>query len=109
MTTEPISVAPVVAPFTSYAPTPSQVRLWFLQRLGQDSLAAHVAVAFLLRGPLDVAALERVVTFVAECNPALRTLFLDRDGGPRAELCSAAPPLRIDALPTDTEEVCTAW
>jgi len=109
MTTEPISLGSAAPPPATYAPTPSQARLWFLQRLGQDSPAAHVAAAFVLRGTLDVGALKRAVAHVAERHPALRTCFPERDGGPRAEVRSAPPALRTDALPAATEEARAAW
>ena len=43
----------------------------------------HLPIALRLRGPLDVAALERALHALVVRHEALRTRFVDSDGMPR--------------------------
>ncbi|MFD1935085.1 amino acid adenylation domain-containing protein [Nonomuraea mangrovi] len=74
--------------------TAAQRRLWFLERLFPGNVAYNIALAERLRGPLDVAALERALTAVAERHEVLRWRVPDDGGVPRVEV-SALEPARI--------------
>src|SRR5881394_437858 len=51
----------------------AQQRLWFIDQLEPGSPAYHVATSLRLRGPLDVAALERAIAQIVERHEVLRT------------------------------------
>ena len=80
----PIEEAPEWLPL-SFA----QQRLWFLDRLHPNSPAYNIPVAFRLRGPLDVAALERSLGALIARHEILRTVYSERDGEPRQQIKSA--------------------
>jgi amino acid adenylation domain-containing protein len=60
----------------------SQQRLWFFEQLEPGRDVYSITSVLLLRGPLDVAALEHSVTTVVARHEALRTTFASRDGEP---------------------------
>ncbi|HYK42527.1 MAG TPA: condensation domain-containing protein, partial [Thermoanaerobaculia bacterium] len=60
----------------------AQQRLWFLDRLEEGSSSYNVASAVLLKGPLNIDALERAVTSVVHRHATLRTRFPEVDGTP---------------------------
>ncbi|MET0679508.1 MAG: amino acid adenylation domain-containing protein, partial [Burkholderiales bacterium] len=60
----------------------AQQRLWFIDRLGGTSTEYNMPAAWLLRGELDRAALERAVNAVVERHESLRTRFVEMDGEP---------------------------
>ena len=65
------------------APLPlsyTQQRIWFLQQLFPDNRAYNMAESWRLRGPLDVAALERALNEVARRHASLRTTFVVENG-----------------------------
>jgi amino acid adenylation domain-containing protein len=74
----------------------AQQRLWFLQQLAPQSTAYHILDAWLLRGRVDVAALERALEQLVRRHEALRTTFEPGgDGVPRQRIHAPAPvPLR---------------
>ncbi|MCA2211554.1 non-ribosomal peptide synthetase [Jidongwangia harbinensis] len=59
-----------------------QNRLWFLHQTEPDSAAYHLVSPLRLRGPLDVAALERAVAVVVERHEVLRSAVSVCAGGP---------------------------
>ncbi|MEW6074536.1 MAG: amino acid adenylation domain-containing protein [Planctomycetota bacterium] len=61
----------------------NQKGLWFVQRLTPDSPFYNVPVTIRLRGPLDVAALERSLREIVRRHEALRTTFRIDGGEPR--------------------------
>lgn len=67
-----------------------QASAWSVQRYEPD-LRPYVGLPFTLRGPLDVAALERAVTALAARHEALRTSFPLQDHRPRARVHAPAP------------------
>ncbi|MEW5929830.1 MAG: amino acid adenylation domain-containing protein, partial [Gemmatimonadota bacterium] len=76
------------------APAPlsfAQQRLWFLHRLDPGSAAYNLPYPLRLRGPLDVRALERSLTALAERHETLRTVFPERAGEPAQAILPAAP------------------
>ncbi len=60
----------------------AQQRLWFLEQLGAAGRAYHVPVGLRLRGSLDHDALERALDRIVGRHEALRTVFVQEDGGP---------------------------
>ncbi|GAA2069380.1 hypothetical protein GCM10009801_18910 [Streptomyces albiaxialis] len=88
----------------------AQRRMWFLQRMDEDTLAYNMPGVLRLRGPLDVGALERAFADVVERHESLRTIYPDHDGEPGRRLLpvrEAAPRIetaQVDALP-DTDDL----
>ena len=77
----------------------SQHRLWLFDRLQPGSPAYNLGGAHLLRGPLDVFALERAIGGVMERHESLRTVFALADGEPVQVVLPAAPfQLPVDDL-----------
>ncbi len=69
-----------------------QQRLWFLDRLQPGSPAYNLPAALRLRGDLDVPALARALSRVAERHAVLRTVYEDREEGePVQRILPAAP------------------
>jgi amino acid adenylation domain-containing protein/non-ribosomal peptide synthase protein (TIGR01720 family) len=64
----------------SYPATPGQQRLWRLDRMGIAATAYNLAEAYLLEGPLDVAALEQTFMRLIARHEALRTTFREENG-----------------------------
>ncbi|MBL8986310.1 MAG: amino acid adenylation domain-containing protein [Gemmatimonadetes bacterium] len=60
----------------------AQRRLWFVHRLEPASSAYNVPLALRLRGPLDIAALERALATIQARHESLRTTFREIDGEP---------------------------
>lgn len=56
----------------------AQERQWFLWQMDPHSSAYHIPSALRLKGPLDVAALERSFNALVERHESLRTTFIDR-------------------------------
>jgi thioesterase domain-containing protein len=59
-----------------------QERLWLMARLVSDSPLYNIAVAYRLRGPLDLGALERGIRCIAERHEMLRATFPAEDDRP---------------------------
>lgn len=64
--------------------TPAERRMWFLEQLEPGRNTYHEAKAIDLRGPLDADALSGALQRVVDRHPALRTVFREVDGEPRA-------------------------
>ncbi|RYP45619.1 hypothetical protein DL768_008056 [Monosporascus sp. mg162] len=60
----------------------SQSRFWFLQSFLEDKTTSNVTCLLLLRGPLNIAGLDRAVRVVGERHEGLRTSFEDLNGKP---------------------------
>ncbi len=80
-----------------------QKALWFLDRLEPGSAAYNVSRAVRIRSELDRAALARAFTALVERHPALRTVFMERQGAPAAKLLplSAISLQQLDATGWD--------
>jgi len=76
--------------------SPGQRALWFLQRLAPQNPAYNIARAIRVRGPVDVAAVQRAWTKVAERHKMLRT---------RIQLDNGHPVQVVD----DRAEVSLEW
>ena len=72
----------------------AEQRLWFLHRLQPDSTAYHIPAAWLLRGSLDIDALERAFQGIQARHEILRTTFDVLDDEP-VQLISHAVDHRL--------------
>nr|WP_234320317.1 non-ribosomal peptide synthetase [Streptomyces sp. SBT349] len=89
-------VAPTAPEAEAPAPEPAravgrplsaaQRRIWFLERLHPGTRMYHEPKAIRLEGPLNLPALRWALERVAARQPALRTVFRDRDGVPYQEV-----------------------
>ncbi|RCJ21837.1 hypothetical protein A6770_04165 [Nostoc minutum NIES-26] len=59
-----------------------QRSLWFMHQLAPASPAYNIASAVLLKGDVDIAALQRAFQKLVDRHPALRTTFTVRQGEP---------------------------
>jgi amino acid adenylation domain-containing protein len=59
-----------------------QERLWFIEQLSPGNCGYSIPATFQLRGPLDVAALEKAFIELLRRHEALRTTFGTTDGEP---------------------------
>jgi mycobactin peptide synthetase MbtE len=93
-------------PTTGNPPTlsPSQRRLWFLDKLAPDSAAYNVAFAERLRGPLDVPALRAALTAVATRHEVLRWRVPDSGGVPMP-VCDPPAEVPLPVLETTEDEL----
>jgi amino acid adenylation domain-containing protein len=75
----------------------SQERIWFVDRLQQDS-SYNIPVAFALRGELNVSAVELAIERIVARHEALRTRIVMTGGRPVQQILEATPlPLgRLD-------------
>ena len=76
---------------TVYPLAPMQPRLWFLERLNPGTAAYAVPAALRIRGPLDRALLDAVITELVKRHEPLRTTFSERDGVPVQVVARPAP------------------
>ncbi len=70
----------------------SQQRQWFMDRLAPDSPTYNIPSGFLLRGPLDAAALAAGLGEIVRRHEVLRTRIAVAHGQPVQEIC---PPARL--------------
>jgi amino acid adenylation domain-containing protein len=83
----------------------AQERLWFLDQLEPGSAAYNIPDATRLRGPLQVALLERALSEIVRRHEALRTVFRQRGGEPvQVVLPPHATPFPVVDLGGLTEE-----
>ena len=73
----------------------AQRRMWFLQQLDPQSPAYNLPAVFRLKGPLDVAVLERTLTEIVRRHEVLRTHFAF-DGDELVQVVGPAEPARIE-------------
>ncbi|MEU8382139.1 amino acid adenylation domain-containing protein [Streptosporangium sp. NPDC048865] len=69
----------------------AQERLWFLDRLTPGDGTYNMVVCERLAGPLDAGALERALGEVVARHEALRTVFPEVEGSPRAKVLDPGP------------------
>ncbi|HWK11078.1 MAG TPA: SDR family NAD(P)-dependent oxidoreductase, partial [Vicinamibacterales bacterium] len=75
----------------------AQQRLWFLDRLEPGSTAYNIPIAFWIRGPLDVGALESSLATIVSRHETLRTRFPEIDGLP-ALIVDANASVRLERI-----------
>ncbi|HKQ74112.1 MAG TPA: MupA/Atu3671 family FMN-dependent luciferase-like monooxygenase [Blastocatellia bacterium] len=80
--TPPAPCVREIAPsFSSEYPlSPGQQALWFLQELSPESVAYNIAGAARIREEIDVFALRLAFQRLVDRHPALRTVFIKRQG-----------------------------
>ena len=76
------------------AASPTQQRLWLVNRVDGDSAAYVIPFKLRLTGPLDLASFRTALDGIVERHEALRTVLRDSDQGP-VQVVLAAHPLDI--------------
>jgi len=66
-----------------YAVSPSQKRLWILDRMEEGSVAYSLPSLFVVDGDLDIPAFRQAFIALIRRHESLRTTFLDTDAEPR--------------------------
>jgi amino acid adenylation domain-containing protein len=86
----------------------AQQRLWFFDQLEPGHSAYNIPAAVRLKGPLNLAALERSLNEIVERHESLRTTFGETDGRPTQVIAPTLtiklPVVDLRALPTDERE-----
>lgn len=72
---------PVAIPQPDYPLSSSQRRFWVLSQLNDASRAYHMQGVYLVKGPLDMAAMNDALTAVIARHEILRTVFIQREDG----------------------------
>jgi hypothetical protein len=73
-----------------------QLGMWFLTRMAPDAVSYNTALAVQASPVLDEGALARALEKLAQRHPALRTVFLARDGAPLQRVCdNPRVPVRV--------------
>ena len=89
--TRPEQAAIPKAPAAGAAPlTAAQQGLWFMGRLQGQAAHYNIAQATRVRGPLDVAALQRSLQSLCERHDSLHSRVIERAGAPLQEQCADA-------------------
>jgi amino acid adenylation domain-containing protein len=84
----------------------AQERLWFFDQLEPDSGAYNIPRMLRLRGPLDVAALQKSVDTIVLRHEVLRTSFINDNGKPALSIAeNAAVEIQLIDLSGRDEEV----
>ncbi len=86
---------PIVARDGPLPVTSAQLRLWFLDQLSPGSVAYILPMAVRLRGRLDLAIVEKALSEVVRRHEALRTVFVESNGGP-SQLIRPPAPVTLD-------------
>jgi acyl carrier protein len=82
-------IAPPVIPVMNDGPIPlsfAQQRLWFLDQLESNTSLYNLPAAYLLKGQLNVEALEYSINEVLRRHASLRTYFITSDDGSPAQV-----------------------
>lgn len=87
--------------------TPAQLALWTAQRLHPGVPLQNMALRFEWRGPIDPDRFVAAFDTVVRASDALRTVFDDRSGAPRATVLPA-PPCTTEVLDLPHRDV-EAW
>jgi non-ribosomal peptide synthetase component F len=70
-----------------------QQRLWLLDRFEGAGWSYNILMSALMRGELDVVAMQEALTDLLERHESLRTVYPDDDGVPRQEIREPGPDL----------------
>jgi amino acid adenylation domain-containing protein len=73
----------------------AQQRLWFLDQLEPNSATYNISAAAILRGTLDVAALERTLNTIVSRHEALRTTISINFAGMPEQIVHAPQPIEL--------------
>lgn len=73
----------------SYPLSFAQQRLWFINQFQPGTTAYNIPFTRRLKGPLDIAALERTINEIVRRHEALRTTFVEVDGKPAQKIAAA--------------------
>ncbi|WP_338505716.1 non-ribosomal peptide synthase/polyketide synthase [Pseudomonas poae] len=96
-------LAPPLVPVDRSQPLPlsyAQERQWFLWQLDPDSAAYHIPSALRLRGPLDLAALQRSVDTLLARHESLRT-HLRQEGGATVQVIEDSGLIDVEVSDSD--------
>ena len=106
------SLAPPIQPIPrdqDLALSFAQQRLWFFDQLEPGHSAYNIPAAIRLKGPLNLAALERSLNEIVKRHESLRTTFEEVDGRPRQvialTLTIALPVVDLRHLPAGEREI----
>lgn len=110
-----LRAAPAVVPVARDAGLPlayAQQRLWVLHRLDPESPFYNCPISLRIRGPIDRASLEGALQAIVRRHEALRTRFVEGDGGP-LQIVSAGAGFRLSlgdlrGLPAGSREEALA-
>jgi thioesterase domain-containing protein/acyl carrier protein len=101
-------LAPANTVTSVFVTTPGQQRFWFLDRLAPDNARVNMALAFRLRGRLDVFALLEAIRLLQMRHEVLRTTFHTQEGKlvqrVHDQLDSGLSMLDLSSLPKDQRE-----
>ncbi|KAA0928077.1 MULTISPECIES: non-ribosomal peptide synthetase [unclassified Rhodococcus (in: high G+C Gram-positive bacteria)] len=86
----------------------AQQRMWFLNRLDTGSALNNVPVALLLRGSLDIEALQAAVLDVVGRHESLRTIYPDIEGSGYQQVLDEADAQVDTAMVTVTRDSALA-
>jgi natural product biosynthesis luciferase-like monooxygenase protein/amino acid adenylation domain-containing protein/non-ribosomal peptide synthase protein (TIGR01720 family) len=104
----PLPVVPPAVPGAALPLSQGQRALWFLDRLRPGDAAYVLAGAVRVRGPLNVPALARALTALAERHPVLGSTFAEIAGRPVRRVGRPEIGLAVEdaasALPADLAE-----
>ncbi len=102
----PEAAAPSIQPVPRQGDLPlsfGQQRLWFLDQLEPGSPLYNNFAAVLLRGDLDISAMERSLNEIIRRHETMRTVFEEREGQPiqviTPELTLSLPVIDLGHLP----------
>jgi len=105
----PAGKAPVIPRLPrqeSYALSPAQQRLWFLEQFEAGLASFNVPVMFHLAGRLNVPAFKRALAEIVRRHEILRATFATKGEQPAQVIAEAAPPalsfVDLSALPETT-------
>ncbi|WP_338485301.1 non-ribosomal peptide synthase/polyketide synthase [Pseudomonas trivialis] len=96
-------VAPPLMPVDRSQPLPlsyAQERQWFLWQLDPESAAYHIPSALRLRGPLDLAALQRSVDTLLARHESLRT-HVRQEGGATVQVIEESGLIEVEVSDSD--------
>ena len=83
----------------------AQQRLWFLTQLDPETSLYNMSASVLLKGSLNIEALERSLNEIIRRHESLRTVFPTVDGQP---IQSILPSLTLQLIPVDLSHLSTA-
>jgi amino acid adenylation domain-containing protein len=91
-------IAPPIVPVMNSGPIPlsfAQQRLWFLDQLESNTSLYNLPAAYLLKGRLNVEALEYSINEVLRRHASLRTYFVTSDDGSPAQRILPPAPFNL--------------